>query len=71
MRYYGLDFDLRGYLGVAIVKAILEKSDYTVCHHGYEYTMRDVASKRAYPKSISPTIVRLSRSPDLLVCVFI
>jgi hypothetical protein len=58
---------LKGNLGMAIVKAMLEKSGYTVCHYGYEITLLDAKSKRTYKKSSSTTGRRIRSSPDLLV----
>jgi len=50
-----------------IVKAMLEKSGYTVCHYGYEITLLDAMSKRTSKKSNSTTGRRMRSSPDLLV----
>jgi hypothetical protein len=58
---------LKGNLGMAIVKAMLEKSGYTVSHYGYEITLLDAKSKRTYKKSSSTTGRRIRSSPDLLV----
>jgi Holliday junction resolvase len=65
--YFNSDNFLKGSLGIEIVKAMLEKSGYTVCHYGYEYTMLDALSKRTFKKSSSTTGRRIRSSPDLLV----
>lgn len=65
--YFNSDNFLKGNLGIAIVKAMLENSGYTVCHYGYEYTMLDAFSKRTFKKSNSTTGRRIRSAPDLLV----
>jgi hypothetical protein len=62
-----LSNNLKGSLGIVIVKGLLESSGYTVCHYGYEYTMKDVLSKRTHKKNESTTGRRVRSSPDLLV----
>jgi hypothetical protein len=62
-----LSNNLKGSLGVVLVKELLESSGYTVCHYGYEYTMKDALSKRTFKKSNSTTGRRIRSSPDLLV----
>jgi hypothetical protein len=62
-----MDNNLKGAIGVEIVKAMLENSGYTVCHYGYEYTLLDLLSKSSYGKSKTPTGSMLAASPDLLV----
>jgi Holliday junction resolvase len=58
---------LKGSLGVVLVKELLESSGYTVCHYGYEYTLKDALSKRTRKKNESTTGRRVRSSPDLLV----
>lgn len=65
--YFNSDNFLKGSLGIEIVKAMLEKSGYTVCHYGYEYTMRDALSNLTFKKRQLATGRRVSSSPDLLV----
>ena len=65
--YFNSDCFLKGNLGREIVKAMLEKSGYTVCHYGYEITLLDAKSKRTSKKSNSTTGRRMRSSPDLLV----
>jgi Holliday junction resolvase len=65
--YFNYDWFLKGNVGMEIVKAMLEKSGYTVCHYGYEITLLDAMSKRTSRKSNSTTGRRLRSSPDLLV----
>ena len=62
-----LSNNLKGSLGVVLVKELLESSGYTVCHYGYEYTLKDVLSKRTRKKNESTTGRRIRSSPDLLV----
>jgi hypothetical protein len=62
-----LSNNLKGSLGVVLVKELLESSGYTVCHYGYEYTLKDALSKRTRKKNESTTGRRVRSSPDLLV----
>ncbi len=65
--YYQSDNFLKGNLGRDIIRAMLERSGYTVCAYGYEETLLDAMSKRTPEKSSSQTGRRLRKSPDLLV----
>jgi hypothetical protein len=56
-----------GYFGKDLVKAMLEKAGYTVCHYAYEDTLLDYMSKRSSKTSNSSVGRRLRKSPDLLV----
>jgi Holliday junction resolvase len=58
---------LKGYFGKDLVKSLLERSGYTVCHYGYEDTLLDAMSKRTAKTSNSNTGRRIRKSPDLLV----
>jgi hypothetical protein len=68
LRYY-FDYDnfLKGSIGKEIVKAMLEKSGYTVCPYGYEITLLDAKSKLTPKTRNSNTGLRIRSSPDLLV----
>jgi Holliday junction resolvase len=65
--YFQSDNYLKGYFGKDLVKSMLERSGYTVCHYGYEDTLLDVMSKRTSKTSNSNTGRRIRKSPDLLV----
>lgn len=56
-----------GYFGKDLVKAMLEKAGYTVCHYGYEDTLLDYMSKHSSKTSNSRIGRRLRKSPDLFV----
>jgi hypothetical protein len=58
---------LLGYFGKDLVKAMLEKAGYTVCHYSYEDTLLDYMSKHTSKTSNSNTGRRIRKSPDLLV----
>jgi Holliday junction resolvase len=65
--YFQSDNYLKGYFGKDLVKSMLERSGYTVCHYGYEDTLLDAMSKRTSKTSNSKTGRRIRKSPDLLV----
>jgi hypothetical protein len=58
---------LLGYFGKDLVKAMLERAGYTVCHYSYEDTLLDYMSKHTSKTSNSNTGRRIRKSPDLLV----
>lgn len=62
-----MDYYLMGYFGKDLVKAMLEKAGYTVCHYSYEDTLLDYMSKHTSKTSNSNTGRRIRKSPDLLV----
>jgi len=64
--YFESDNYLKGYFGKDLVKSMLERSGYTVCHYGYEDTLLDAMSKRTSKTSNSKTGRRIRKSPDLL-----
>lgn len=61
------DYYLLGYFGKDLVKAMLEKAGYTVCHYSYEDTLLDYMSKHTSKTSNSNTGRRIRKSPDLFV----
>ena len=65
--YFQSDNYLKGSFGIDLLKSLLERSGYTVCHYGYEFTLLDVMSKRTLKTSNSKTGRRIRKSPDLLV----
>lgn len=65
--HFQSDNYLMGYFGKDLVKAMLEKAGYSVCHYSYEDTLPDYKSKHTSKTSNSNTGRRIRKSPDLLV----